>query len=373
MLIWTGSGYQDIPTFQNRVGDGSQSYGQRLYTKPSDYDPSRYTTGTEHIGEGGDNPTNMDWWQANDSGKNYMDHMGWSGQFGPDNFQQTGFTDNTYSARMKSGEKDATDITWTLQGDQWVPQTTGQSTWDTNASNRMRNLALGSVVGAGLGGIALGYGAVGAGAGEAAAGAGAAEGISGASVESLWPGASSSLATGGTGATGGYMGALEGGSLLGGGGAAAGGASSTLSDLASSAGQSVSDYVSNPSNWKTIAQLGGLLAGGVAGSHGGGGSGSQAAIPVATPQLWGGGDPSQWMGGGGYKPQQGPTQTQNMFNQYMGQQQAGLPGMTSPNMGMNTPDMGMVPGANQPYGSKQGLLGMPDINKPRRSGMLYGE
>jgi len=327
--IWTGTGYDAPPTFDARwFGDykellsGSSPDSGQLYA-----DRWGLVSGPGFNSSGAP-IDNQGWFGLNPQNKNYQ-------------LRDVADDKSSFNVMLKSGDKVGTPINYKLQNGQYVPTGTGTpQEWDTNES--FQNRALLSVLGAGvLGAAGAAYGLGGA------AGAGAAGGIEGASVSSLWPGAAS--------AGPGYMASLEGAGLLGQGGmaaaggavgGAAGGGGSSISDLASQAGQSVSDYATNPKNWNTIAQLGGMLGGGIAGGAGSGSNGpNQAATPTASPALWGGADPSNYMGGGGFRPEQGPTQTQGMFNQYM-----------APNSGMNVPNKGM-------------LAPQPDIGMVRRPRM----
>lgn len=211
--VWTGSGYQDIPTF----------------------DAADFGTFQEaQFGSTGDNPLFAERWgfgNRNDSMAKYGPGWGRLAQYGDPNYQILSNDANGFRARIKSGDKEGTEINWKLVDGKYVPQSIGEkSYWDTN--NASSNLGIASVLGAGLlgagaaaygvGGSSLagsgsfvgGPGMTGAGLvseGAVAGGLGGASGISGASVESLWPGAQSSLGTAGTGIEGGYLGALEGG------------------------------------------------------------------------------------------------------------------------------------------------------------------
>jgi len=341
--IWTGAGYDAPPTFdaswfsdyKERVGDreaGQIEDRWGLTGAPGMF----YDPGTQSVMGG--------------------DRTGWMGLSQQNNnYQIRDLADDRskFTAFVKSGEKAGTPIEYRLVDGKYVPMGVGAAQqWDTNPG--FQNRALLAVLGAGalgVAGAAYGLGGAAATGIEGAAGAGAAGGIEGASDGSLWPGAAS--------AGPGYMASLEGAGLLGQGGmAAAGGAvggaagsgGTSMSDLASQAGQSVADYATNPKNWNTIAQLGGMLGGGIAGGAGSGSNGpNQAATPTASPALWGGADPSNYMGGGGFRPEQGPTQTQGMFNQYM-----------APNSGMNVPNKGMLapqPDIGMVRRPRMGLLG----------------
>jgi hypothetical protein len=327
--IWTGTGYHEVPDSiaANLVGN--------------------YTTGGEWYSNGDNgmmqNPT-QSYYGVSDPNSIFGMSYG-------NNLANVGSTQDQLSFMLKSGDKEGTGFNYMRGADgNYTLDQAGMNLnqWETNPG--AENMWLAIVASAGLGGAALAPAAAGAGAVGGTVAPGALIGA-GESAAALWPGA--------TGLTAGSGAAGVGAALPSLGGAESGGMS--LADLASSAGSSISDYVANPSNWSQIAQLGGLLAGGIAGANSSGGSGSaqQPAIPINTPPLWGvGGNPGGWMGGGGYKPQQGPTQTQGMFNQYMGQQQAGLPGM-----GMAQPNAG------KQFNYTQGLL-PPDMARRPNAGLI---
>ncbi len=306
---------------------------------------------------------------------------GTSPQWTNPNYMLTGSSLDDIGLMVKSAQHEGSTIGYRREGDQYVPYMQGRQQWDTNASTDNR-------------GMLIVAGAAAAGAGAAAYGAGGAAGGAGEGAGSFWGSGMGDLGAAGTGATSAPGAASAGGGL-------------SVSDLASQAGQSVQDYVSNPQNWSQIAKLGGMLAGGLAGGQGGSGQGgAQAAIPAPVPTMWGG-------NAGGLSRQQGPTgpmgpteterrvrqdylpgllgtQGQNDYSQVampqqraytppadaMARMQIGNPASYPKMQGLLGSDQGMAPGAQQQTPDQlnaDGIYGpgMLRGTPPRRSPFSY--
>jgi hypothetical protein len=77
----------------------------------------------------------------------------------PNNWRFNTTKDGRKQLLVKTNKDTGEVVEFERQGDWWVPKLTGASAgFDTNAANRARNIGLGSVLAAGIGGIAAGYG-----------------------------------------------------------------------------------------------------------------------------------------------------------------------------------------------------------------------
>ncbi len=206
--VWTGSGWQVVPTFSNLhttnalkqqgyddekyydttwVGDGGTGDSAGGYTQQNTYDTNLYERFNEGSGTG-DSYQDSPYWRKKNEAKNVYantNSFAPTGDAATDRFWLQNYeggisnqnnwemhegaqnnTDTYRAGRLKVSDGTSRDIKWHLRGDQWVPEVGTEHGWDTNAENRTRNIALASIVAAGVGGIAAGYGATG-GAGAA--------------------------------------------------------------------------------------------------------------------------------------------------------------------------------------------------------------
>ena len=136
------------------------------------------------VGGGGDQAEAYGWQKYNDALTTTKNTMDWNGiegfnPYGANNYEVDNHPDwiNQAGGRIKTSETGAHNIIWNYDAasDQWVPRANGQSSMDTNANNRMRNMAFASMLAGGVAATAAGAGAAGAGLADAGAVAGAAE------------------------------------------------------------------------------------------------------------------------------------------------------------------------------------------------------
>lgn len=129
--VWTGSGFhQFAPIPVSAITGWADKSVQRPPPGWGDYDsPATYETYSDWVPEFGGAHTQYGFPQVM-SDSNYE----WSGT--PDK--------SSFNVRVKSGDKEGTVLTYTKQGDYWVPQVTGRNYWDTNNSGN--NMGLLSVL-----------------------------------------------------------------------------------------------------------------------------------------------------------------------------------------------------------------------------------
>jgi hypothetical protein len=275
---FTNRGYDDERFTENQgstwSGSGDSAYNNNdglRFTAAEDgsgdyvgSDGHRYLRNQETTGTGDSGQTNT-WYQRYNTAKDTI-HDGADIAGGPDshlwgsvgknknNFELTPSDvappagTNWYTGQLKTADKEADQIRWTLKGDEWVPEVLGRKHWDTNPDNTKLIIALAVVATMGAAAYAApalaaaegvaagtaGTGAVGtAGSSALIADAGAVIGASEA-AGSLFPAATGISA--GTGSVGTGIGV---------GGVGVGGGSASLWDQGVNY---VKDYVTDPKN-----------------------------------------------------------------------------------------------------------------------------
>jgi hypothetical protein len=228
--IWTGAGYHHLGNLQNTRTMISQGYDPGEYSVNqgatwngsgdgayANNDGLQFTLNDQGIYDGSDgykydqmpNYASGDNWDGNykyrrrnDALSDWKDRPIWDQNIGGNNWEWADHPDwlGQMDAKIKSGEKVATNVRYNFNGQEWVPTITGREGWDTNADNRTRNLAFAAMLTAGIGGALAAPAAASTGMVEAGALAGASEAAIG--TGGLWNGALGVTAGTGTAGTG---------------------------------------------------------------------------------------------------------------------------------------------------------------------------
>lgn len=241
LYVWTGTGYHPIPKI------AAIDVGDLATWRPEGVSDGAWENSPKFTGYG-------------ITGGDYGLPTGYN------SWHQEGGDANAFNYLLKSGDKEGTKVTFTKNGDYYVPSSAGTFGWDSNQGKQ--NLQLAAVLGSALGGM-YGFG----GEGAAAGAGGEAGGLLGdMSYEAI------------------FGGALPEGTLSGmpfeiGGAGAAAGAAGAGAEFLSQAGS----LLSNPNVLKGIGLLGGTLLGGSSQEPGGSPGDPYANVqPVPTPQMYGG-------------------------------------------------------------------------------------